>query len=339
MRTTRPLIILACTAALPLGLAACSADDAGQAAGDAAATATSAAADAAGGSGDGSGDEAAWPRTVTVGDADVEVKEEPRRIAILSPGAASLASEIVPADRIAAITDLGPATPEGPEVIRGSANVDPEQVLAMNPDLVIVTARHGQEKDAGSLLRDSGLPVAVFGGDQWGSIDDMLANLATIGELTGREDAAKEAADRIESARAEVREAVEAHEGDAPRVLALMSRGGKQMIMSPSTLLNGLIEEAGGEPLAREAGGRGAAPADPERIAELNPDVILIEDFRGQGEEAFASLLANPALADVTAIKDDRVAYLAPSVIGVSSGPRVTEGLKAVAEAIGTLKK
>lgn len=328
MRTTRSLLVLACAASLTFGAAACSSGDAADQA-----------AQAPGGSGAAQAPaEAAWPRTIDVAGEQVTVDEKPSRIAVLSPGAAALAAEIVPADRLAAITDFGPETPEGPQVIGGSAEVDPEQVMAMNPDLVLVTSRHGQEKDAGAMLADAGLPVAVFPGDSWGTIDDMLAHAETIGKLTGDEDAATALVRRMKDARAQVDEAVEANGGEAPRVLALMARGGRQLVTPPSMLINGLIREAGGVPVAEEAGGHGAVAADPEKIAELAPDVILVEDFRGRGEEDFAGLLSNPALADVPAVKDGRISYLAPQAIGVSAGPRVTDGLKAVAEAIGTLR-
>lgn len=322
MRTTKTLLTITCAAALTL--AGCSADTTGAAEGKETAQETS------------SSTEAQWPRTVTVGGAEVTVKEQPKRIAVLSPGAASLAAELVPADRLAALAGFGGEMPAGVEEIRANTQIDPEQVLGLNPDLIILTSRHGQEQDAGKLLGDAGVPVAVFGGGDWATSDAVLANLRTLGELTGLEAKADEMAGRIEDQRKAVLDAVAAHKGEAPRVLTLMARGDKKMVTPASALINGLVEEAGGVAANDELGGHGPAAADPETIAKARPDVILVEDFRGQGKADFADLLANPALASVPAVADGRVAYLPTNLVTVEVGPHVAEGLDAVAKAIGT---
>lgn len=282
-----------------------------------------------------------FPRTVTVGAEEVVLQARPARIAVLSPDAASLVTRLVPAESIAMITDQGEDNPDGPVIVPGSASVDPEQVLSVNPDLVIVTARHGQEKDAGSVLRDSGVPVAEFPSSDWSGIDDLLANLEILGQLTGTGATARELRDRIEEDRRKVADRTDTGAGAGagtasakPRVLTLMARGGQRMIMPPTTMMNGLVREAGGTVIADETGNRGSAPADPEVVARLNPDVILVEDFRGQGERDFSDLLSDPALADVSAVKERRIDYLPTGTTGVSAGVRIGEGLRAVADAV-----
>ncbi len=317
-------VALCTVAALALALGACSSDD------------SPGSVDSTGSGGSSAAPSEDFPRTVSVGDAQVRVKAQPERIAVVSPDAASLVTQLVPVDHIVMLTDQGKDNPDGPVIVPGSASVDPEQILSVNPDLVVVTVRHGQEKDAGAVLQDSGIPVAEFDAGAWSGIDDLLTNLDTLGQLTGADSKAQELHEQITRDRRRITGALD-KDVAKPRVLTLMARGGQRMIMPPTTMMNGLVREAGGTVIADETGSHGAAPADPEVIARLNPDVILVEDYRGRGEQDFADLLADPALADVPAVQDHRVAYLPTATTGVSAGARIGEGLDAVGHAVGTL--
>ncbi|WP_288833497.1 ABC transporter substrate-binding protein [uncultured Corynebacterium sp.] len=192
----------------------------------------------------------------------------PRRARV---GVAYLVAAIAQPENIAVISDIGPSTPSGPRVLKGDYSVDPERILSAEPDLVLLTTRHGQEKDASA---------------------------------------------------------------PAPRVLALMSRGELRMVAPSTTLLRGLIAEAGGEPVTGNASGRGPVPADPELIASLNPDVILVEDFRGRGRADFEAILSNPSLRRVPAVARGRIHYLPSDQVTAAGAARVGEGLVAVTDAV-----
>ncbi|MHA2790173.1 ABC transporter substrate-binding protein [Corynebacterium sp. S7] len=278
----------------------------------------------------------AFPRDVAVGEETVHVAEEPQRIAILSSDATNLVQQLVSIDRIIAVPDSGGENPPVETILPGGANADPEQVLALNPDLVILTARHGAEQDASTLLEQANVPTASFDSDSWASIDGMLTALATLGELTGSEVKASELTAEVNTKRDETLAQID--ENEHPRVLTLMARGNSKMIMTSTTMLNGLVREAGGVPIVDEQEIVGSASADPEQVVALAPDVILIEDFRGQGREQFADLINSPALAEVPAISEGQVHYMSRTTTGSSAGTQAVEGLREVAEAIGTLK-
>lgn len=279
---------------------------------------------------------AEFPREVSVDDEVVRVEEEPRRIAVLSGDAANLVADLVELDRIIAVPDTGADTLDVETILPGGADADPEQVLALNPDLVILTARHGSEHDAAAMLEQAGVPSASFGSAAWGGLDPMLATMDTIGELTGTEERAGALRAELEAEREEITGQLD--QGAGPRVLTLMARGDQQMMMAPTTMLNGLVREAGGQLVVDEHGLQGSATADPEQIIELAPDVILVEDFRGQGRQDFADLIGNPALAEVPAIRDGAVEYMSRTTTGSSAGTRAVEGLREVATAIGTVE-
>lgn len=286
-----------------------------------------------------SADAAQFPRTVSVGGTDVEVPAKPQRIAVLTPDLASLVLPLVGKDRVVMASEMNPELGKVaeeaaavPHVVKVGAPVDPEQVLASNPDLVLISARHDGEKDATAMLKQSGVPLAVVSSDDWSSIDDILTHLDEVAKLVGEEDAGKELRSSIETERAKVLKKVEGE----PTVLTMMSRGGKNLIMSKTTMLNGLVREVGGKPVIDELGAPGSAPADPETIVKAAPEVIIIQNYRGRGAEDFKAVLENPALADVPAIKNGRVYYVDTATTGVTSVAKITEGLAQVSEFLTT---
>lgn len=278
---------------------------------------------------------AAFPRDVDVHGQSVHLDAAPQRIAVASPDAAVLLAALIDGSRFVATPDFGPETPEGATRIAGSHTVDPEQLLALEPDLVVLTSRHGQEKDAASMLQSSGVPTVVMPSDSWSSIDDLKKNFNVLGEVVGEEKKAEEINADIQKKRDEITSKLK--KDQHPRVLTLMAHGGKKMLMPKSTMLNGLVREAGGQPTIDEAGAHGVLPAEPEVIAEMKPDVILVQQFRGNAEEEYRELFESPVLADVPAIKEKKIAYLPISTSGETAGPAITEGLEQVGKALGTL--
>lgn len=259
-----------------------------------------------------------------------EAVTKPQRIASLSSDATSLLAELVDHELIVASPATPGSKPVGETALPDGVHADPEQVLALNPDLVVLTERHGSEGSPADLLANSGVKVHTFKDSDWSSIDSLMKSMKVLGELTGEKEKAQELSAKIGERRDEIVSALNTKA--KPRVLLLMTRGGKKMIMAPSTMASGLVKEAGGELISEAEGMRGSAPADPERIAALAPDVILVEDFRGQGKDAFADLLDQPAIAELGA----RVELISPATTGASAGSKITTGLEDVAEKIGT---
>ena len=122
--------------------------------------------------------QAQWPRTVTVGDHDVTVQSQPKRIVALSTEVADLALELVGPERVVAVTKNALDETSGnqvelarqvPNAIANSTKPDPEQILSYEPDMVLMTSRHDQEQSASELLGASDVPTAAFSsrvGDQ-----------------------------------------------------------------------------------------------------------------------------------------------------------------------------
>lgn len=315
----------------PLVLTACSPSEENPATGDASTTVSTTA------TADGSSD-ADYPRTVSIDDQDITLESKPMRIAVLTPEASSLVLPLAGAERVVLTSEMNPEdedlyalAEQVPNKVKPGGSLDPEQVIAADPDLVIVSARFDTEQDTIAILENFGVPVVNFDVDGWDGIDSIITHMEYVGELVGAEDQAADAIAEIQETRAEVETPEE-----APTVLALMQRGPRQMVMPESSMMSGLIREAGGEPVVDSMGTTGTITADPEQVVAMNPDIIIIQDYLGKGRDDFADFLANPALAEVPAVANDKIFYADTRTTGFAAGTDITQGLLEVSEMINS---
>lgn len=278
---------------------------------------------------------AAYPMTVTIGSSPVTVNAKPKAVAAASGDAAALVLAVAPGSLIA-IPETAVHGPYG-EVAApvqhklGHNASDPEQLLSLSPDLVIVTARHDEEKDVAGMLTSAGVPAVVLTPKEFAGPEAMMATITALGALLGEPEAATRVVSEMEADVATAA-ANAAQLKTQPRVLGLMTRGDKIMTTGQRTTLTVLAAQAGAAVVAAEKGWEAAVPIDVETLAATAPDVILIEDFQGKGRAPFEELLANPALAEVPAIKQQRVHLLPGDQVSASGGPHIAKGLVAISE-------
>src|SRR5699024_3024972 len=130
---------------------------------------------------------AAYPRTVTIDDQEITLESEPVRIAVVTPEAASLVLPLAGPERVVLTSEMNPEdedlyalAEQVPTKVKPGGSVDPEQVMAADPDLVIVRARFDTEQDTIDILEGFGVRVVKFDIDGWNGIDAIHPNL-TVG--------------------------------------------------------------------------------------------------------------------------------------------------------------
>ena len=163
-----------------LTLTACGTDDASESVSDATAS------------------EASYPRTVTIGDEDVELAAEPENIAVLPSNLASLVLPLTGGDNVALAPEMDAAGDLGTELdkvetsMAPAATIDAGQVMASSPDLVMIGTRHDFKKDAADQLRSFDIPVAVFSGDSWSGSEGIINHIGEIADLVGEPEKGEE---------------------------------------------------------------------------------------------------------------------------------------------------
>lgn len=283
----------------------------------------------------------AYPRTVQVpGDPPrkVTLASRPVRIAALSPDVADAAVELVGAGRLVAVpvSATNPALSGHAEQLAGvpaklppGNDPDPEQIIALNPDLILLTARHGGERDAQAMLAQAGIPmIAITNG--WSTLEEVKQNLTLLGRALDAEAKARDLVaelDRRAGAVAEKTGSV----AERPSVAILSNQAGRPFINAADVLTSDLVKRAGGALVADRIGLRNTGPVTAEQLIAANPDAILLIDVTGKGRDSFGSLLDNPAVAELAAVRDDRVKLLPARISYGVGGARIADGLEEIA--------
>ena len=180
---------------------------------------------------------------------------------------------------------------------------DPETIIAQSPDVIVTSPFFSAEGiDALSRVGISVVQTALKH-DPQARIDNILF----MGYIYGEEERALEFA-------AEVRErydslvAVTGAVEPRPRILALTQYSDKLWVAGGNSTEGGVITAAGGINAAEEAGIEGNQATSLEGVIAMNPEIIIIAQPVEFGAEDFRqSLLANEALAEIPAVKNDAI--------------------------------
>ena len=277
---------------------------------------------------------ARFPLTVT-DDAEREVTlgAAPERIVSLAPSSTEIVCALEACDRLVGVTDFDdyPAeVSEVPDVVI-AAQVDVELVVAAEPDLVLASGNEITPSSVIGQLEDLGLIVVVLYPE---SLDEVYADIGLMGRVL---DASGVADALVEDMRERV-EAVEAavDEAERPRTLyEVFHAEGSTYTAGEGSFLASLIALAGAEPVTGDAQGLLAA----EDLVAADPELILL------GTATYDPTLADPAVAletvgaragwaDIAAVRDERVIPYLEDIVTTRPGPRIVDGLEALARAI-----
>jgi iron complex transport system substrate-binding protein len=222
----------------------------------------------------------------------------PRRIASLNLASDEILVDLVPPERLVAVTAAAddPATssivgrvPKGAVRFRRAVM---ERLIALSPDLVVVYEYN--DADFLHLLERSGLRVYRMSGQD--SLSGIRAAILGLGHAVGADEAARRLVARFDARLADLERRLRG----APRPRALYwadpySAGG-------DTAIGALIECGGGANVGRELGLTGVQPLGAERAFVADPDVIII-GFKGDR----GALNAHPLLSTLRAVRNQRV--------------------------------
>jgi iron complex transport system substrate-binding protein len=250
-----------------------------------------------------------WPRRVDTPHGVVTITAKPQRIHTLSVGFDEITFRLVDPSRIIAIStsttnpdisnvaDLAAAVP-----LRVGRNA--EQVLAAKPDLVV--APPTANADLVRALETAGLTVVLA--DLLSGVDAHEPNIRLLAYVYGEEARGEQLIAEVRSDLAAV-DAVVATKATAtrPRVLML---SGKISAAGAGSNEDGIIRRAGGMNVAADAGINGNKDISVEAIPAMSPDVIVLAESDPRTPVLRQLVIDHPALQELAAIKNGRVALV-----------------------------
>jgi len=262
------------------------------------------------------GEDGAFPRVVTLWDGTAfTLPAPPRRIV---PAGANLLESVVALVGIDAVAGapaqaadyarLADVDDETWAALPRFSRYTAEPILALGPDLVLVSP--WQAIETTEILIDAGVPVVTL--PDAASWDDQLALLARLGELLGAEARATALVRDLERRRA----ALAATHGrrDHLRAMTYTNFGTGGWTAGSGTHPDTMLRLAGLQNASALAGRQGHTPIDFEQILALDPGLIVVG-----GEPTARLLREEPSLAELRAVREDRVVVLDPALMAAAS--------------------
>jgi ABC-type Fe3+-hydroxamate transport system substrate-binding protein len=183
---------------------------------------------------------------------------------------------------------------------------NPEELLALGPDLVIVASFSAPEYRA---ALDGKLEVLTL--DDFTGFAGYLDNLAKIGDALGEVGAAAALRARFEARRAAL-EGARPPAPERPTIIA-WDHGA---VPGAATSFHDAAEAAGFVNLAAREGLRGHSRLDAEQLVAWDPEWIVVSCGQGSCADAVARLGASPGFSGLGAVVERRVIAIEPPYLG-----------------------
>jgi len=258
----------------------------------------------------------------------VTLPAEPQRIVSLAPSNTEIVCALGACDRLVGVTDFDdyPAEVAGVQHVVINAAVDVELVVAANPDLVLAA---GNELTPGAVItqiEDLGIPVLVLYPE---TLDGVLDNIRFVGDAIN-------ATDEADALTADMQDRIDVVRHAVPSVVPLVFYEaavfeGTIYTAGKDSFLASLIEMAGGLPVTGDALTTGISLED---LVAADPEIILLGDGAYDPSVTPASVAARPGWGGMTAVTSGRVVVMAEDPVITRPGPRIVDGLEALARAI-----
>lgn len=274
-------------------------------------------------------DDGAWPLTLVDDEGtEVTIPERPERVISLSPANTEIAFALGAGDRLLGGTDFDDFPPGEVDRLTDVATFNGvlmEQVVALDPDLVLAAGNFFTPPADIARMRELGYPVVVVYAE---TVDEVLEDIELIGDALGEGGAARDLTAAMQAQIDEVTAAVAALE-DRPSVFYQIGSEPEIYAPAPGSFIADMVELAGGEPITTSDPNVFAIPV--EQLVAADPDVIVV------GDALYgicpADVMARPGWNVMAAVKQGDVRALDDTVV-TRPGPRLAQGLANLARAI-----
>jgi len=255
----------------------------------------------------------------------VAVRPDPQRIISLAPNLTEILFAFGLGDRVAGVTSYCdfPEAAKSKEKLGDTLRPDLERIIALKPDLVLITTSSQLEQITRRLDQLS-IPVYVTNPRD---VREIVASIRALGEVTGATTKAGEIAGEMEQRIHLVRERVRSLPG--LRVFYVLQTG-PLITAGRNTFINDLINLAGGVSIS------GQETSDypqfsRETVVARSPEVIVTPSSHGTDFVNEADLRRD--FATTLAVRANRIVRVNPDWVD-RPGPRIVEGLEQLARGL-----
>jgi iron complex transport system substrate-binding protein len=258
----------------------------------------------------------------------VTIDEVPQRIVSFGPSITEVLFALGVGERVVGVDDFSdyPAEAQALPKVGSSFTPSLESLVGLAPDLVFSL----EHKQFNSELEAMGINYFVWSPQD---IDGILSNIELVGAITDTTDEAAALAESMETRMRDIEAGVINAIPTSVFFIVDATDPTLPWTAGPGSFIDALITMAGGENVA------GDAPYEwpqfsIEEVVSADPDVIIVQTMLGGIPTiSVEDLEAHPIWGEIDAVKQGNV-YLVDGDLVSRSGPRIVDGLEALAKAL-----
>lgn len=252
---------------------------------------------------------------------EVIIETEPMKVVTMAPSMTEMVYALGLGDKLVGRTDYCNFPAEALEIESIGSLREPniESIIALNPDLVLMSTHASEETVA--KFEEAGLTVAVLSAQE--TFEGVYEIITSMGIIFNIEDEATALIDGMKSDVTEVLELVADVEKKSVYYVVGFSEYG-DYTATGDTFIHNMLEMAGGTNIAADGEGWSY---NLESIIEKDPEIMICSELN----ETKAELEVTEGYKELTAVKEGRLLEINQDLLS-RQGPRLAEGLKAIAQ-------
>jgi iron complex transport system substrate-binding protein len=281
--------------------------------------------------------EGTFPLTMTDdGGTEITIREQPDRIASVTLFTDDVLFELVPTDRIIAVTAFAEDEaisniPELAAKIPNKITLNVEVILSLKPDLVFVA--NWSDADKIEQLRNAGINVFLIASGL--TIEEIQDKIMTVAKAVGETGAGKNLLARMDRRLTAVADKVSGiPEGNRPDVIdytVWSAAQGNGTSWDEIVIKAGLKNGVGHLPV----NDWGQVPLSKEKLIELDPDILVLPGWvygDPEGADAFYNqTIKDPALKILSAVRNKRI-FMMPERLKTTTSHYIVDAVEWLAE-------
>lgn len=239
---------------------------------------------------------------------------------VLSPEVAEILCAIGAEDKIVAVTNEcdHPPSLAGKTKVGSFSAIDVEAIIALNPEIVFVSAL--EQEGSAAQLKKLGIRVEVIYPK---SLSELTKEILRLGEISGNSKQAAALVDDMEQSLAQVKAKTDGK--TKPKVYLEIYRD-PLMSVSDASFVGELIETAGGDNIFPTLE-RDYARVNPEAVIKAKPDIMIC-----YSQDSLQNIMARKGWQDIPAIRNGKIYFekdISPDIIQRAT-PRSIDGIWAL---------
>ncbi len=266
----------------------------------------------------------------------VTVQRIPERIISFIPSNTELLFAVGAGNSVVGVTTYCDYPPEARKIekIGGVTSMSLEKIVALEPDLVLVSKSNNKELVYSLMALD----VTVFVLDPQ-SVEEVLEAITTVGKLVGREETARELKDGYRQRLRVVSDRIDGlSENARPTVFVGSPFRDEHWTPGPDTYTSAVIRRAGGRNVADDLPPNKWSVYNIENIVSKNPQVLLSTLREGEDPKETTARYLERARSldgwrDLDAVRNERV-VLIPENWLLRPAPRLFLAIETLAAAL-----